>query len=304
MNEYVYCILGFARPEKLSDCIASINKFDPGSRIYVCIDICTDRTSVFFKDNRRLIDLASELKSQSLIIDYRVTQANFKTKAAANFALDWVFGMEKNIVLLEDDLILVSQPSNYITSALSLMGSRGDCAMATLFSSKRHSVELSKSSPQLRLTRWPIMWGIILTKTRYSEMRLFLDSFPISGVPDVVNRFSRRSLNSWLARVFRKRFVHTWTFKFNKAFASETAWDTQWHFGLWAKDYFALSPAISILQDTGVDYSSVSPGKQAVVQSECESKWVHVIDNLGFCRGCEKIRELDNRVLPQILSCD
>ena len=304
MNDYVYCILGFARPEKMNDCVVSINKFDPGARIYVCIDICTDQTSDFLNDNQRLINLASDLKSQHLIIDYRVTQSNLKTKAAANFALEWVFGIAKNVVLLEDDLILISQPSNYINSVLSLMDSRRDCAMATLFSAKRHSVELFQSSPQLRLTRWPIMWGIILTKTHYSQMRLFLDSFPISGVPDVVNRFSKRFLNSWIARIFRKRFVRTWTFKFNKAFASEIAWDTQWHFGLWAKDFFALSPAISILHDTGVDYSSVSPGKQTVVQSDCLSQWVYVVDNLGFCRGCEKIRELDNRVLPPILSRD
>jgi hypothetical protein len=292
----------FARPEKLRECIVSISKFDPGARVYVCIDICTDQSSVFFNDNRRLIDVASSLKSQHLIIDYRVTETNLKTKAAANFAFEWVFGISKNVVLLEDDLILISQPSNYIKSALSLMNSRTDCAMATLYSSKRHSVGLSQSSPQLRLTRWPIMWGIILTETHYSQMRFFLDSFLVNGVPEVVHRFSRQSLNSWLARVFRGRFVATWTFKFKKAFASETAWDTQWHFGLWAKDFFALSPAISILQDTGVDYSSVSPKKLAVAQSECVNEWVYVVDNLGFCRGCEKIRELDNRVLPQLLS--
>lgn len=302
MNDYVYCILGFARPDKLSDCIDSINKFDPGAKIFVCIDICTDSSTMYFNDNRRLIELASDLKSQQLIFDYRITPSNLKTKAAVNFALEWVFELSKHVVLLEDDLILISQPSTYITSALALMNSRGDCVMATLFSSKMHRVPFSYTSPQFRLTRWPIMWGIILTEANYAQMCRFFDSFPMNDLPEVVDQFSKKCLNSWLVRVFRKRFVNTWTFKFNRAFASETAWDTQWHFGLWANDFFALSPAISIVQDTGVDYSSVSPGKQIVVQSDCVGEWTYIVDNVGFCRGCEKIREIENRVLPRILS--
>jgi len=246
--------------------------------------------------------MAQELKANLMITDCIITDTNLKTKASANFSLDWAFKFSKNVVLLEDDLLFIDNPSDYIEQAISVMNERGDCVMATLFASRHHERGSSSQRNLYRLTRWPIMWGIILNKENYSEMRSFLGNFSYEELPSVINGFSKRSLQSRLVRLFRKRFEATWNFKFKKAVGSETAWDTHWQLGLWAKDSFSMAPLVTLTADTGVDYSSVSPGKQAIEQSICTGRLIKFSPDLVFCPKCEKSREVENKVLPRCLS--
>ena len=146
------------------------------------------------------------------------------------------------------------------------------------------------------------MWGIIRNEKNYLEMRNFWGAFSYEEIPTVINRFYRHSLQSRLVKIFGKRFQETWNFKYKKAAGSETAWDTQWQFGLWAQDRFAISPLVTLIADTGVDYSSVSPGKQAIELSICDGRFVEISSSLVFCAKCEKSREIENRVLPKYLS--
>ncbi len=104
MSAYAYLILSFARPEKLISCIRSIKLHDPTIPIYLCVDICDDLNSPFYKANQELIALGKNLVQMGEIAAITFTPSNLRTKAAANFALNWALKFHENVVFMEDDL--------------------------------------------------------------------------------------------------------------------------------------------------------------------------------------------------------
>lgn len=301
MSAYAYLILSFARPEKLISCIRSIKSNDPTIPIYLCVDICDDVHSPFFNANQELITLGKNLVLMGEIAAFTLTPSNLRTKAAANFALDWVFKFNENVVFMEDDLNLEIDPHSFILNALECMDNPL-IGMSTLYTRSTHNQIAISESINFRLTRWPIMWGFILSKSNYEKIARSLSGWSDREYIDLATSYIDNSSSSKLARLFRNRFISSWVFKYRNAHRSDTAWDTEWQSGLWKLNLLTLVPIHSFMRDTGVDESSVSQNKASEDTVFCPGDWEIQLSNHFICNRCERVREHENKTIPHILS--
>jgi hypothetical protein len=301
VSTYVYLILSFARPEKLISCIRSINLNDPSIPIYLCVDICEDEHSPFYDANQKLITLGENLVLTGGLAGFTFTPSNLKTKAAANFALKWAFKFSENVVFMEDDLNLEIDPHSFILDAIDRMANPM-IGMSTLYTRSSHKQIAAGQSIDFRLTRWPIMWGFILSKNNYVKITKNLSGWSDSDYFDLAKNYIDNSSSSKLTKLFRNRFTSSWVFKYRNAHKSKTAWDTEWQSGLWKLNLLTLVPIHSFLRDTGVDESSVSQNKSSWDAVFCPGDWEIPMSNHFICNRCERVREHENRTIPHFLT--
>lgn len=296
MGRYAYCVTGFARPTKVRKCIESINRMDPLTPILLFVDRATDATADILCANQNLIGSCNKWKTEGIILDFKISAKNLRTKNACYSALEWSLNQFEFVVLIEDDLILISSPCDYLTKSTMLMEKDASIGMACLYSSRNHLIQ---SISGVRITKWPEMWGNLISRNQFKEISTYTLNFDRRSTQIVVDKFSNNSCVGILTRVFKKRFRKTWEFKFNKAIASEFAWDTEWQLGLWSLGKYALAPQKSLVADTGVDTSSVSPLKGDSTTLNCGFQSFTSRLGLPMCKSCETRREHQNHTIPE-----
>jgi hypothetical protein len=298
MTKYAYCVTGFARPAKVRACIESILRLDINAPILLFVDRATESSTEITSENIKLISKCHEWKLAGEILDFKVSDTNLVTKRACYEALDWSLGQFEFIVLIEDDLLLTSNPREYLEKSIILMGGNPSIGMACLYSSRNH---LGKFESGVRATNWPEMWGNLISRNQFFEISTQVSNLYPHEIRNVVQKYTNKNLMGFLSRIFYKRFQKTWEFKYTKARASKYAWDTEWQLGLWALGKFALAPQVSLVEDTGVDISSVSPLKVDTATLTCNLSVVSNRQGLRICRSCETRREHQNHTIPEFL---
>lgn len=298
MSKYAYCVTGFARPVKVRQCIESILRLDANAPILLFIDRATESAPEITDANKILISKCNEWKLAGDILDFRVSDINLVTKRACYEALDWSLGQFEFVVLIEDDLRLTSDPRKYLENSILIMEDDPTIGMACLYASRNH---LARYESEVRVTRWPEMWGNLISRNQFFEISTYVSELHSRQIQNAVQKYSNETAVGYLSRIFHKRFKETWEFKYTNARASKYAWDTEWQLGLWALDKFALAPQVSLVEDTGVDISSVSPFKVDTATSICNYPVYLSRQDLRLCRSCETRREHQNQTIPEIL---
>lgn len=296
MGKYAYCVTGFARPTKVRECIESIIRVDPLAPILLFVDRATDASPEILAANSELISICKEWKAAEIILDFKVPDTNLITKNACYSALEWSLKLFEFVILIEDDLILIANPCDYLSKSMLLMENNPSIGMACLYSSRNH---LSQNSAGVRLTKWPEMWGNLISRSQYLEISAHTSILDKRRTRIAVEKFSNNMCLGILTRFFKKRFQKTWEFKYNRAIASKFAWDTEWQLGLWSLDKYALAPLDSLVADTGVDMSSVSPLKGDATSVKCKFQFLTSHQGLPLCRSCETRREHQNHTIPE-----
>jgi hypothetical protein len=282
-------------------CLESIKKFDPEVPIYVFIDRAKEADESHLEANLRMIDICQKLVADGEITDLRISPRNLATKSAMDAAINWVFEEFESIIFLEDDLLLIDSPREFILQAIINVSLRDDIGIACFFSPRNHLGGKVKFENDFRLTSWPTMWGIFLNREKYLKIKAQLRLIDDQMVHKVVNDFAATQLNSRLNRAFKKRFVSTWVFKYSKARVSAFAWDTEFQLGLWSLGLKSVTPLMSLVADTGVDVTSVSPLKVNYPPTRCITHLKKMRGKQSFCKRCERVRELENFTAPNKL---
>jgi hypothetical protein len=298
MPNYAYCVLAFARPAKVLNCVNSIRSNDPRTPILLFVDFAVDCSLEVLNRNRELVQLCATWKSEGLIDDFMVANENLVTKNACYTSLQWGLKEFDYIALIEDDLIMNINSQEYIQSAIIKMEGDSKIGMACLYTSRNHSFIKKETT---RLTLWPEMWGSLIGRRQFNEIFGFISKSTSEHVDKAVHHFSIHFLKSNLSKFFQSRFRSTWMFKYTKARNSLYAWDTEWQFALWALKLYSIAPLISLVRDTGTDFTSVSPNKKDTESFECR-KYLPIEHNGNIlCRTCERRREHQNNCLPSKL---
>ena len=245
----------------------------------------------------RVIAACKESVDAGLIEDYKVSASNQGTKASYFACFTWGFLSSEYVVLLEDDMIFIEDPSSFIEASIKVFESDTSVGMAVLFANFNHP--LTENSMQI--TNWPIMWGVLLNSRNYSVISGYLAGPRAKQVSEVVSEFASQKLNSTLQNIFKGRFERTWRFKYSRALESRTAWDTQWQFALWGLQLTTAVPPQTLIADLGVDDSSVSRAREKLEPVNCRSLFRHSVESKHFCRACESFREVQNFSLPGAL---
>jgi hypothetical protein len=298
MNEVTFVILAYSRPLRLQMVINSIHNFLDNPRILVYVDKAgVGAPSREISAQADVFAVCKEFKNNGLIKDYRFSESNQGTKRSYFNCFGWGFQNSENVVLLEDDMIFIQDPSAFIDTSIKVFGSDKNVGMAVLFANFNHP------SPENRfqITNWPIMWGVFLNKKNYSHICDYLSKVGVDEIEEVVSLFAKRELKGSLQSIFRKRFEHTWRFKYSRALESRTAWDTQWQFALWGTQLRTLVPGHSLIGDLGVDEYSVSTARKRMKPLNCRSVVRKSVGSKYYCSACESFREVQNFSLPVIL---
>jgi hypothetical protein len=269
---------------------------DPLAPILLFVDRATNAAPEILAANRELISICKEWKKKGIILDFQVPDTNLVTKNACYAALEWSLKQFEFVVLIEDDLILIANPCEYLSKSKLLMENDSSIGMACLYSSRNHTTQ---NSAGVRLTKWPEMWGNLVSRSQYLEISTYTSKLDERHTGIVVEKFSNSLCLGILTRIFKKRFQKTWEFKYNRAMASKFAWDTEWQLGLWSLGKYALAPQESLVADTGVDISSVSPLKGDATSVKCKFQFLTSRQGLPLCRSCETRREHQNHTIPE-----
>ena len=289
---------GFARPAKVRECIESIIRLDANAPILLFVDRANESSTEIATENKKLISKCGEWKLAGDILDFKVSDTNLVTKRACYAALDWSLEQFEFVVLIEDDLLLTLNPREYLENSINLMEGDSAIGMACLYASRNH---LARFESEVRVTRWPEMWGNLISRNRFSEISTYVSKLQSQQIRNAVHKYTNENLMGYLSRIFHKRFQEAWEFKYTKARASKYAWDTEWQLGLWSLGKVALAPQVSLVEDTGVDISSVSPLKVDTATLACNFSVFLTRQDLRLCRSCETRREHQNHTIPEIL---
>ena len=295
MPTYGICVLSFARPVKVLNCIMSIRRYNPSISIITYTDLAVNESPQIRKANQELISLLSQWKQEGLIQDFMVADTHLAPKRACYRALEWSLAKFDYVILIEDDLEIILDPNHFIQQSIMAMEKHDIIGMACLYTSRNHSTLKDES---FRITNWPEMWGSIIGKCQFEQISKASRREKIN-VSDVVNSFSRSKLKSISTQLFRARFAQTWTYKYQRARNSISAWDTEWQCALWALGKVSIVPNLTLVADTGTDFTSVSPLKKNTQTLECDKLRRENHENFVMCRSCESRREHQNHVLPQ-----
>ena len=291
-------ILAYSRPARLRMVINSIHKFVDKPKILVYVDKAkAGSPSGEIAAQAEVIAECEDNVNSGLIEDYRVSPSNQGTKASYFACFTWGYLNSKNLVLLEDDMIFIADPSIFIETSIKVFESDKSVGMAVLFANFNHR----PAEDSMQITNWPIMWGVLSNAQNYSFICNYLANSGVEDVVEVVSRFARRELKGYLQSIFRSRFERTWRFKYSRALESRTAWDTQWQFALWGLQLGTLVPGRSLIADLGVDEFSVSTTRNKMEPVNCRSMFRHSVGSKHYCRACECFREVQNFSLPRTL---
>ena len=299
-ESYVYCVLTFSRPKYLSDLVTQIHDFDPLSKVLILVDGDPQTNLEITKANIAALECSIRLNSQPYVELIQHSGRNMGTKEALDLLIREGFKYANNVVYIEDDLVLTRSPIPFIKASISFMGANKNVRFATLFSRRVHP--LSQTPDDMRISVWPELWGLIISKDNYGQLMAF-DSSEVD-VETFLNDWHKINYNTLLGKISSSYFTKNWIFKFGKAATSRFAWDTILHRQLWANQGKVILPSKSLVSDRGVDWTSISHTKQDSTPIFCHSK-IHsgsgnkFLNGFFICNKCEKIRYIENLALPR-----
>lgn len=247
-DDFCITILVYIRKHHLNRLVKSIHKWTPETPIVVYVDRCDDNLTLR-EQQKELISSLETMKENRDILDYRVGDKHLNAKAAWYRAMKFGFTKSKNVLYLEDDLLLVRDPKLFINEFHSRIKSN---SILTLYPRRgRHTGLLVQ-------TDWPALWGVYLMKRDFQE--LYRDK--LDSQEDVRNTVAESfDLLGYKRNCDENRFTNLWNFKFLKAFESKTAWDTELHYRLWSKNYMILSTSEQCVIEQESHPSSITKNK-------------------------------------------
>lgn len=288
MSSIGFSVLAFARPDGLLACIQSIKRYAPGIPIVVSIDRFLGDDENLSVKNLETIEVASRLLERGEIVEFFVSDFNLKTKAAWFWAMKNSFNHFDYSIYFEDDLRLVSQPISFLEGYLSTATSSDKASIATLYSSRIHA----KDNGTKDFTSWPELWGVVMSEHLLLDFENFCTiAQSRDSIQGRITDWADSNLSP-LGRAFKPKFQRFWTWKFHKAFLSDTAWDTLLHYFIWYREILVMIPKGELIRDTGVDVTSVSKLKIAQKVKGCVNPFPFLLFKQKNCWICKLRKEL------------
>ena len=282
-----FSILAFARPEGLLMCVQSIERYAPGIPIVISIDTFLGDDEYLTLKNLETIEVATKLLKEGKIVGLFVSSSNLKTKRAWVWSMENSFTYFEHSIYFEDDLRLLSRPNDYLESYLSPMAKGDRNFIATLYSSRVHT----KGNWTSGFSVWPELWGVIMSEEIFTQFQNFSDaSHSEDSIKVSIVRWGEKNLTPF-GKVFKAKILRFWSWKFQKALLSDTAWDTSLHYFIWNQDIPVMIPRTELVKDTGVDFTSVSKAKVIKEVKNCNYPLGLSSSEQKKCLGCKIKKE-------------
>ena len=305
-HDFVFAILAFGRSAELMRLVNEILGFFPRSRIILLVDAYQGPDSSVSEANEETIEYGRNLLGAGLITDLILPSINLQTKSALELLMRTSFKYSKNVIYIEDDLSLVKNPIEYLNFCFDQFENSGEIAFATLYTSRKHSGSVNIMG---RTTNWPESWGFVITEKNFTLLQRQISKgreFGV-GICESPNFMMQLSLSK-MTRLFFSRFRSVWLYKFNKAVHSSTAWDTEYHYGLWALNMKSIAPTTNYIEDQGIHFTSISSEKKVRKIHDCKLKLEKAsfrnseVAGAPMCNKCEvALAKRNYMFLPRVL---
>jgi hypothetical protein len=225
-------LIGYSRTKTLID-LVEIALLNHVSAIYVSIDGPKNDTVQKYQDN--LIGCLEDFqKSQSVPIHVLQRKRNLGAGAGVVAALDWFFTLEKEGIVLEDDLVVDDSFFEYVREALPIIYS--DPKILSVSGTRL----LPTTDSHATLSSYPLAWGWATTREKWSVIRELIFQKPSS--------FRKHgSIQEWIFWLTGKR----------RALRSYIeAWDIPLAEGMSTNGFYTLVPPVNLVSNVGFDEAS------------------------------------------------
>jgi hypothetical protein len=261
-------LIGYSRTKTLID-LVEIALLNHVSAIYVSIDGPKNDTVQKYQDN--LIGCLEDFqKSQSVPIHVLQRKRNLGAGAGVVAALDWFFTLEKEGIVLEDDLVVDDSFFEYVREALPIIYS--DPKILSVSGTRL----LPTTDSHATLSSYPLAWGWATTREKWSVIRELIFQKPSS--------FRKHgSIQEWIFWLTGKR----------RALRSYIeAWDIPLAEGMSTSGFYTLVPPVNLVSNVGFDEASTHTaiGKWPLGLQRAQMTSAHLKVNL------DPIKTADNDV--------
>ncbi len=242
-DEAVSClIISFARPESLSriinECLLS-----PARRVYLFVDLAKDS---FVKENREVINLALSY-AEYRNFHVKIAAISHGPQAGVAAGMDWAFGYENELLIIEDDTIVNPSTFRFFDSARSLLGK----TVGVVCSLSPYAID-DLGVPNCHRSH---LSPFALTNCWMLDKHLWLHS--------------TKSLSAlWVFRILRykPKFYASYLFFLSGALRfdgrlGKTGWDSKMQFSLLDLNLKSLMPNTNLSGNSGNDHVASNPNR-------------------------------------------
>jgi hypothetical protein len=225
-------LIGHSRTETLID-LVEIALLNHVSAIYVSIDGPRDETVRKYQ-HKMIGYLEDYQKSQLVPIHVLQRKRNLGAGAGVVAALDWFFTLEREGIVLEDDLIVDDSFFEYVREALPKI------YLDPKILSVSGTRLLPTTDSHATLSSYPLAWGWATTREKWLVIRELIFQKPSS--------FQKHgSIQEWIFWLTGKR----------RALRSYVdAWDIPLAEGMSANGFYTLVPPVNLVTNVGFDRAS------------------------------------------------
>jgi hypothetical protein len=228
-------IVCYLRPEKLDSLLKSY--LGTARKIYVFIDRADTKN---LEVNRRVFDIASKYMAE-LAIKIHWSEINYGVGKGVPAAIDWAFGFETELIILEDDCA----PSNaaYLYFEDQREQLNAEIVMAAA-SSPWSSEGDSRVNSFLTLSNYPLIWGWMTNVENWKNLQRLLHS----KTPHL--RVFRKMLTN-PSKILAISYFYAAVIRVNKGRLG--AWDSPLALEMLLSDLNSITSNVSLIENSGQD---------------------------------------------------
>jgi hypothetical protein len=243
-------IIAWRRPDHLNRVIDSLRKIRP-QKIYVAVD--GPRPGDEFLKERENIEITKKFVGEQIDWECNVNtlfrDKNLGCGLGVSSAIDWFFEFEDVGIILEDDILITESGFNFLSWALKKF--RDDESVGCVnaanwdpFGKYYHYFQVLKNPVcSAYESKYPMIWGWGTWKRVWKDYKLDVGKVDYENVQKSISMMEMSK---------KERDYHNRSF--NAVVEKKTdTWDFQFKLLFFMKNYRAITPAFSFVQNIGFD---------------------------------------------------
>ena len=158
-------IVSYARPHGVARILAELSNYD--GKIYISVDGAKSSKNNKSEEEFKKVVQEFSINFKNMDIDLSIRPVNVGAAVNVVTSIDHCFEQEKNLIILEDDLVISQDFLDFVNLILPKVSDKNNIKMIT----GTNSFSNEGASPSLYWTTYPIVWGWATTKKKWQDLR-------------------------------------------------------------------------------------------------------------------------------------